>query len=69
MHIVRPGVRGHVAAPCPEDINGDGGVGASDLLSVLGDWGPCVADCRLSDLDFSGKVDIADLLVLLANWN
>ena len=29
------------AAPCPADLDGDGNVGASDLLELLFNWGPC----------------------------
>ncbi len=27
--------------PCPADLDGDGNVGASDLLELLFNWGPC----------------------------
>ncbi|MEE9130742.1 MAG: hypothetical protein V3T84_12045 [Phycisphaerales bacterium] len=27
--------------PCPSDFDGDGNVGASDLLTLLVNWGPC----------------------------
>ncbi len=27
--------------PCPGDTNGDGSVGVGDVLTVIGNWGPC----------------------------
>ena len=29
------------AASCPADLDGNGTVGASDLLALLANWGPC----------------------------
>jgi len=54
--------------PAP-DIDGDGAVGAADLLVLLGSWGPCPAaqECP-ADLDQDGNVSISDLITLLANW-
>ena len=51
------------------DIDGDGMVGASDLLLLLAAWGAC-ADCDdcPADLDGNCTVGAADLLILLANW-
>ncbi len=51
------------------DIDGDGTVGVSDLLLLLGALGPCTSaqEC-LADLDQDGYVGISDLLTLLANW-
>ena len=45
---------------------GDGSVDVSDLLVLLGMWGPCPG-CD-ADLDGSGVVDVSDLLTLIANW-
>ncbi|MEE9129261.1 MAG: hypothetical protein V3T84_04535, partial [Phycisphaerales bacterium] len=55
---------------CDTDLNGDGTVGAADLLALLVAWGPCdplPADC-LADLDCDGSVGAADLLILLIDW-
>ncbi|MHC4414563.1 MAG: beta-propeller fold lactonase family protein [Planctomycetota bacterium] len=54
----------------PGDLNGDGTVGISDLLILLGSWGPCPppSDPCPADLNGDGFVGIADLLMLLANW-
>ncbi len=48
------------------DLNGDGVVDVSDLLILLGEWGPC-DDCP-ADLNGDGVVDVSDLLILLGNW-
>ncbi|MEE8155822.1 MAG: dockerin type I domain-containing protein [Phycisphaerales bacterium] len=57
----RPGI--------PGDINGDGTVGAADLLILLSSWGPC-GDCDECSVDLNGDcvVGAADLLILLENW-
>ncbi|MEE9129589.1 MAG: S8 family serine peptidase [Phycisphaerales bacterium] len=51
------------------DLDGDGTVGASDLLILLVNWGPC-ADCNdcIADLNGDCSVGAADLLILLVNW-
>lgn len=49
------------------DLDGDGVVGISDFLEVLGAWGPCPIPCP-ADVDGNDYVDIADLLALLAAW-
>ena len=53
----------------PGDLDGDGTVGASDLLILLANWGPC-GDCKdcPADLDGDCTVGASDLLILLANW-
>jgi hypothetical protein len=55
--------------PCPWDINGDCVVGASDLLSLLVNWGDC-ADCEDCPADFDDNcvVGASDLLALLVHW-
>ncbi|MEE9130057.1 MAG: hypothetical protein V3T84_08570 [Phycisphaerales bacterium] len=51
------------------DLDGDGTVGASDLLILLVSWGPC-GDCKDCPADLNGDctVGAADLLILLVNW-
>ena len=51
------------------DLNGDGTVGAADLLILLASWGPCddCNDCP-ADLDGNCTVGAIDLLILLVNW-
>jgi hypothetical protein len=51
---------------CPWDLNDNGSVGVSDLLSLLASWGPCI-DCP-ADFDGDGNVGVTDLLALLAAW-
>ena len=50
----------------PGDVDGDGDVDFTDLVSLLSDWGDCL-DCP-ADLDGDGDVDFTDLLTLLASW-
>ncbi len=54
---------------CAHDLDADGNVGVSDLLSLLASWGSCPpkADCP-ADFDGNGNVGVSDLLALLANW-
>ncbi len=52
------------------DINGDGVVGSTDLILLLGAWGPCddCGDCCPADLDGDCTVGTGDLIILLGNW-
>lgn len=51
------------------DLDLDGTVGVSDLLILLGFWGPCVfCENCLADLDGDCAVGVKDLLILLGNW-
>ncbi len=51
------------------DLDGDGDVDATDLIALLGAWGPCddCADCP-ADLDDDCSVGTGDLIILLGNW-
>ena len=51
------------------DTDADGAVGITDLLNLLGGWGPC-SECPgcLGDLDGDGVIGVGDLLQMLANW-
>lgn len=49
----------------PEDFNGDGMVGGSDLSFLLASWGPGSGP---ADLTRDGRVDGADLARLLSRW-
>lgn len=55
------------ACDIPGDASGDGLVNVSDLLILLGTWGPC-NNCP-ADIDADGNVGILDLITLLGNWN
>lgn len=57
-----------VAAPCPEDIDGDNTVGTSDLLALLAAWGTTPPPGTPEDIDQDGAVGTSDLLALLAAW-
>lgn len=48
------------------DLNGDGVVNVSDLLLLLGAWGPCAA-C-VADINGDDVVNVSDLLLLLGDW-
>ena len=57
--------------PRPGDLDEDGAVTVTDLLVLLGGWGPCPAPCPphcAGDADTDCTVGIADLLILLRNW-
>jgi hypothetical protein len=43
-------------------------VDVDDLLGVILDWGPCDADCCLSDFDLNGTVGIDDMLTVILSW-
>ncbi|MEE8155274.1 MAG: integrin alpha, partial [Phycisphaerales bacterium] len=63
-------IAGNIGPPAiPGDLDGDGSVGASDLLILLVNWGRC-ADCDdcPADLNHDCSVGAADLLILLVNW-
>lgn len=51
---------------CPWDMDSDGQVGTTDLLTMLGFWGQKVEGPP--DFNEDGVVDGADLVVLLGNW-
>ena len=54
------------APACPTDINGDGIVNVSDILSVIAGWGPCEG-CD-ADVNDDGVINVNDLLEVVANW-
>ena len=54
------------------DLDGDGLVGITDFLLLLGVWGPCPGPCPPAcpgDLDSDCVVGITDFLLLLGNWS
>ncbi|HIB50859.1 MAG TPA: hypothetical protein EYO40_06240 [Phycisphaerales bacterium] len=51
--------------PCPSDIDGDGIVGVSDILSLIAGWG---GNDPTQDLDGDGTVGVSDLLIIIAAW-
>ncbi len=74
LHQDLLGLRGFLLTPIaydgiPGDLDGDGVVGTSDLLLLLGSWGRCATcdDC-LADLNDDCVVGAPDLILLLGNW-
>ena len=63
--VLTPAVGAGVS--CPWDLDADGNVGSSDLLTLLAAWGP-VPTPDPPDFNGDGKVSTFDLLELLANW-
>lgn len=55
----------------PADLDHDGVVAITDLLRLLGAWGPCPAppDACPADIDGDGSVGVTDLLAVLAAWS
>ena len=52
--------------PCPWDLDESGSVGASDLLSLLAQWGTDPGGPP--DFDEDGNVGESDLFILLDHW-
>ena len=53
------------------DVDGDGAVGVSDILSVIGNWSPNGGDCCPGcegDVDGDLAVDVADILIIVGAW-
>jgi hypothetical protein len=50
---------------CEEDLDGDGLINVTDLLTVVGNWGLTDND---ADIDGSGTVDTPDLLAIIGAW-
>ncbi len=51
---------------CLGDIDGNGSVDVSDLLTIIADWG-CSTVCD-GDANADGSVDVADLLAVISSW-
>ena len=51
---------------CEGDVNGDDVVNVTDLLAVVGNWGPCEG-CNV-DINNDGFVNVTDLLIVVGNW-
>ena len=52
---------------CDGDVNSDGVVNVSDILMVVGTWGPCGDPCP-SDVNNDGVVNVSDILLVVGNW-
>ena len=64
------GVPGGGAPPCPWDLDDNGSVGGTDLLSLLTNWGPYKPCPPFKPMDFDQNCSVGgtDLLALLTNW-
>ncbi len=51
---------------CDTDVNGDSVTDVSDILAIIGNWGPCNA-CD-ADINEDGLVDVSDLLACIGAW-
>ncbi len=55
---------------CAEDLNNDGVINVTDLLTVIGGWGPCPAPPAAcpGDVNDDGTVNVTDLLAVIGAW-
>ena len=51
---------------CTGDVNNDGWVTVSDLLTVIDSWGTC--DGCSADINEDGNVNVTDLLIIVDAW-
>ncbi len=59
-----------VVNPCYEDVDQNGTVDVSDLLTLIGNWGNC-PDCTEEipgDINYDDVVDVTDLLMIVGSW-
>ena len=57
---------GTAQAGCPQDLDGDNEVRVSDLIILLGAWGPNPG--HAADFDGDDEIRVPDLIVLLGAW-
>jgi hypothetical protein len=50
---------------CESDINGDGYVNVTDLLTIIDQWGQTDSSADVND---DGIVDVSDLLIVIGSW-
>ena len=48
------------------DVNSDGLINVTDLLSIMDKWGSC--DSCNEDLNHDGLVGVVDLYIVIGNW-
>jgi hypothetical protein len=51
----------------PGDVNCDGVVNVTDILSIISSWGGCPAVCN-EDIVPDGTINVSDLLQVIGNW-
>jgi len=71
--VYQGGVYGFVMTIHEGDVDGDTHVDVTDLLAVIGSWGPCPADPISCDADVhplggDGVINVADLLEVIRHW-
>jgi hypothetical protein len=49
------------------DVNCDGVVNITDILSIISSWGDCPAVCN-EDIVPDGTINVSDLLQVIGNW-
>ena len=49
------------------DVNCDGSVNITDILSIISGWGPCDTVCN-EDIVPDGLINVSDLLQVIGNW-
>lgn len=49
------------------DVNCDGVINVTDILSVVSNWGPCSGVCN-EDIVPDGTINVSDLLSVIGNW-
>jgi len=57
----------HRNQTCVSDLNGNGIVDVTDILSLIAAWGPCSFNCP-ADFNGDNMVDFTDLLTLIDAW-
>jgi len=60
------GLGGGGGNDCPTDVDGSGSTDVSDLLAMIGSWGPC--DGCDADVNGDGQVNVSDLLEAIGAW-
>ena len=54
---------------CDGDVNGDGQVNVTDMLSLISAWGACVNPGKCpADVNHDGQVNVNDLLTIISAW-
>ena len=49
------------------DVNCDGNISVTDILSIVSEWGQCPTHCA-QDVVPDGTIDVLDLLHVIGNW-
>src|SRR5262245_36052847 len=66
-----PSAFGYPGTGCPEDLDGDGSIGLSDLATLMNSFGLSAGDPGFNpdaDLDGDGSIGLNDLSILMASF-